>query len=279
MSLSVGPIQSYVPDTAWFDLTKYSDLGTQERVSINLADSNLWLIDSSQLNLITDYAPRIAFLAGQENSDGTGYLAPLGLTTSGSTTGGISVFRDALNADGALSNPEAPLQLGDWVELSSLQGGTQIGFSAAAGGVTTSSSDFLNPSASFNSTNFGSSGSPILWTAYAAPSATNPLLLLGYEDAATADGVSDGVFAIDIGAENFNSIFASANLGQDPTINFAAAEPAPFEMHSALGLLTLGAIVMARRKGWWRRNQPLDLGYDCEATDKQPVTLVQKVSS
>lgn len=50
MTLSVGPIESYIPGSTWFDLTKYSDLGTQEQVSVNLTDSNLWLVDESQLN-------------------------------------------------------------------------------------------------------------------------------------------------------------------------------------------------------------------------------------
>lgn len=46
---------------------------------------------------------------------------------------------------------------------------------------------------------------------------------------------NDGILAIDGGQDNFKAIFATANLGQDATVNLKDAHPAPFEMHSALG--------------------------------------------
>jgi hypothetical protein len=146
MSLSVGPVQSYVPDTAWFDLTQYSDLGTQERVSINLADSNLWLIDSSNLYLPYDYAPRVAFI-----NEGAGYQSPVSMTASGSTTGEVTLFENLSGTNSILPSRNAPLQVGDWVQVSAIEAGTQLNFSVTPNGVfnpgaTSLSTDYtLNP--------------------------------------------------------------------------------------------------------------------------------------
>jgi len=62
MSISVGSIQLYVHGSTWLDMTQYTQFASQERVSINLTSSNLWLIDSSKLFLQSAYTPRIASL-------------------------------------------------------------------------------------------------------------------------------------------------------------------------------------------------------------------------
>jgi hypothetical protein len=259
MSLSVGPIQSYVPGSTWFDLTKYSSLGTQERVSINLADSNLWLIDSSDLYLPYNYAPRIAFI-----NEGAGYQSPVSMTAAGATTGQVTVFSNLSGSNSILPSSNAPLRVGDWVQMSEIQAGTQLHFSVKPNGVVSSSRASLSTDYTLNPTDPYNPNSPIFWTAYADPKATRPIILLGYEDIAgrgSDNDFNDGIIAIDVGVENFRAIFTTANLGQDPRINLrdAQAQAVPFEMHSAAGLLVIGAIVIGRRKGWWRFRKPVDL--------------------
>ncbi|MEB3360443.1 MAG: hypothetical protein VKK04_27210 [Synechococcales bacterium] len=260
MSLSVGPIQRYVPGSTWFDLTKYSNLGTQERVSINLVESDLWLIDSSDLYLPYDYAPRVAFI-----NEGAGYQSPVSMTAMGSTTGEATVFSNLSGINSILPSRNAPLRVGDWVQISEVKANTQLNFSVTPNGVSNPRATPLSTDSSLNPISASNPNSPIFWTAYADPKATKPLLLLAYEDIAgpgSDNDFNDGVLAIDVGQENFNAIFSRANLGQDASANLVdltEAQAAPFEIHSAVGLLVVGAIALARRAGWWRQSQPANL--------------------
>jgi len=250
MSLSVGPIQSYVPGSTWFDLTKYSDLGTQERVSINLAESNLWLIDSSDLYLPYDYAPRIAFI-----NEGAAYQSPIQLSADGATNGTVTVFPNLSGTNSILPNRNAPLQIGDWVQVSEISAGTQLNFSVTPNGVFQP----LSTDYTLNPTNPSNPNSPIYWIAYADPKATKPLILLGFEDIvgrSSDNDFNDGIIAIDIGEDNFNAIFRTSNLGQDPTINLRDAQPVPLEVHPSMGLLLLGLMLGFR---WLTRHHPLKL--------------------
>lgn len=108
MSISVGSIQKYVPGSTWFDLARYNNLATKERVSINLSSSNLWLIDSSQLRLEETYAPRIAFI-----NEGAGYQSILKISSQGATTGEAVVFNNVSAYDSILPNSTGPLYRGD----------------------------------------------------------------------------------------------------------------------------------------------------------------------
>ena len=53
MSITVGPIETYVTDSDLSNPTNYAEVGTQEQVSVNLTSSTLWLVDSSTLNTQT----------------------------------------------------------------------------------------------------------------------------------------------------------------------------------------------------------------------------------
>jgi hypothetical protein len=88
----------------------------------------------------------------------------------------------------------------------------------------------------------------VFWAGYADPDAANPLLILAYEDIAAKgsdNDFNDGIIAVDIGRANFQSIFQTANLGQDTNINLNGAKTVavPFEIHSSLGLIALGSIL------------------------------------
>jgi hypothetical protein len=248
--IAVGSIQHYVPGSTWFDLSKYNNLGTQERVSVNLSKSNLWLIDSSKLVLASDYAPRIAFI-----NEGAGYRSPVNISATGATYGQATVFSDLSGVDSILPSANAPLKRGDWVQLSQLKGGTQVNLSVTPNGVVNPkaiplSTDWKqNPVSPFNP------NSPVFWAAYADPKANNPLLLLAYEDIAgkgSDNDFNDGILALDIGKENFQKIFTSANLGQDAKINLKDAKPVavPFELETTLGLMLLVAVF---GKKLWQR--------------------------
>jgi Domain of unknown function (DUF4114) len=236
MTITVGSIQNYVAGETWFDLSKYQNLATQERVSVNLASSNLWLIDSSHLFLNSTYAPRIAFL-----NEGAGYQSPVKLTASGATNGEATVFQNLSGTNSILPSANAPLRIGDWVQISTILGGTQLNLSVIPNGVTQPKNTPLSTDPSLNPVSVYNPNSPVFWTAYADPSATRPLIILGYEDIVgknSDNDFNDGILAIDVGPENFQAIFTQANLGQTSGANLKSLKPVPvpFDISPTIGL-------------------------------------------
>ncbi|MDX2215602.1 MAG: DUF4114 domain-containing protein [Oculatellaceae cyanobacterium bins.114] len=243
MTITVGSIQNYAPGQTWFDLSRYQNLAVQERVSINLSSSNLWLIDSSHLFLNNTYAPRIAFL-----NEGAGYQSPVKLTATGATNGGATVFQNLSGSNSILPSANAPLKLGDWVQISTIQAGTQLNLSVIPNGVSQPKNTPLSTDPSLNPVSVYNPNSPVFWTAYADPSATRPLIILGYEDIwgrSSDNDFNDGILALDVGPDNFRAILTQANLGQDASVNLREAQPVsvPFELNSALGLAIATLIV------------------------------------
>lgn len=241
--LSVGPIQKYVEGSTWFDLTKYSDFGRAERTSVNLVESNLWLVDPSQLVLEETYAPRIAFL-----NEGAGYQSPINLSVNGATTGDVTVFENLSGSNSILPSANAPLEVGDWAQVSTIQAGSQLNLSVTPNGVFNSNATPLSTDYSLNPTG-PNPDAPAYWVAYADPEATNPLIVLGYEDIAGTNSdndFNDGLLVLDVGETNFQSIFQNANFGQDSSINLGTAEAVPFEAETSIGLLLLFGIVACK---------------------------------
>ncbi len=252
MGITVGNIQSYTAENSWFDLSNYSQLGISERVAVDLESSNLWLIDSSALYLTDDYAPRVAFL-----NEGAGYQSPINVSATGSTTGEATVFSNFSGYNSILPSKGAPLSVGDWVQLSELQGGTQLNFSVTPNGVFQPNRTALSTDSTLNPTSPFNPNSPVFWVAYADPNQTIPLLILGYEDIAGSgsdNDFNDGLLIVDVGEKNFWSIFQSANLGQDATVNLASAKPIPFEVQPLLGLLLIGLAIARSIYIKWRFN-------------------------
>lgn len=239
MTITVGSIQHYVQGQTWFDLNQYAQFGTKERVSVNLASSDLWLVDSSKLFLTNNYAPRIGFL-----NEGAGYQSPVTISASGGTTGSATVFRNLSGYNSVLPNATGPLFRGDWVQLSMMEAGTQLNLSVTPNGVYQPKATPLSTDPSLNPVNRFNPNSPVFWVAYADPNQTLPLLILGYEDIAGSgsdNDFNDGLLVLDVGPQNFQSILAAANLGQDPTINLKDAKPiaVPFDLTSTVGVLAV----------------------------------------
>ncbi len=210
MPISVSSIQSYNPSSSWFNLDSYSQLGLNERNPlVSLPKSNLWLIDVSQLVLSQDYAPRIAFI-----NEGAAYENKIGLTaTFGNKSESVTLFKNLSGSNSILPSSNAPLKLGDWVQLSKLTAGTQINLNIFPNGGSKS----LSTNPDLNPTNPYNTFSPVFWVAYADPFATNPLFLLGFEDIVgpgTDNDYNDGILALDLGLENFNKVYQNYNFGQ-----------------------------------------------------------------
>lgn len=63
MSLTtVASLEAYTSDTSQPSPDNYAEFSQQERVSVNLIDNNLWLVDSSQLNAQTISEPPVTLV-------------------------------------------------------------------------------------------------------------------------------------------------------------------------------------------------------------------------
>jgi hypothetical protein len=256
MALSVGPIQHYTASNSWFNLSKYDKLGIQERNAVDLKASNLWLIDSSDLFLQSSYSPRVAFI-----NEGAGYQSPVKVSASGNTTGEATVFKNLSGYNSILSNSNGPLWRGDWVQLSEIQGGTQLNFSVIPNGnrAALSTDTRLNPTSPYNP------NGPVFWTAYADPKATKPIILLGYEDIAGSgsdNDFNDGILALDVGEANFKAIFSSSNLGQNSKVNLATAKPVPFDLSPSMSLLLLGLFILGTTRRFLKASAATQISFE-----------------
>lgn len=268
MTLTVSPVQSYDETTAWFDLAAYFSFGTNEGNPINSLDqSNLWLIDSSQLTLTSDYAPRIAFI-----NEGAWFSNKINLSLSGESSGSTTIFANLSGYNSILpaTSTTASLAIGDWVELSTITSGTTLTFSVVPNGNRRSlyTDPSLNPTSALNPL------SPVFWVAYADPYATNPVFILGYEDifgSGTDNDYNDGILLLDLGLQNFQTIFESYNFGQPSYTELSSSSTnlrtltttqtyvessslpslptgaAPFELQSSLVFILIVVFAFAKR--------------------------------
>jgi hypothetical protein len=161
MDLSIGPIESYIPGSSWFDLTQYSDLGVQERVSVNLTASNLWLVDESQLNFQDSSEPPIV-LPGE----GKLYESPVQISAIASPEVTLSAVGGSYTTQSESTLPLLPVETGGDVTFSGVNG--EIDSDAAS--ISTSSGQssitviqMMDPNSLTSST---SSDSPLFSTAY-----------------------------------------------------------------------------------------------------------------
>jgi hypothetical protein len=231
MSLSIGTIETYSTE---FDQIQYGDLGTQDSNSLTLSDSNLWLVDSTSLDgLNTDEFN----LDGSTSlySDGDGYLAPMSSTSMESTTGDITVYGSDPNADNILYTSSSSLQISDDVSLLEVEGETQSGSSLTSNSGEVS---FSPADSEFTLTNSG-----------ATIDGTNSSSSLALPDSGDST---------DSGTTTETTVETSSGSASDLALS-ANIQDVPFEMHSALGLLIIAAVVVVRRSQGWRRRQTITL--------------------
>jgi hypothetical protein len=252
MALSVGPIQSYVPGSTWFDLTQYSNLGLKEQVSINLSSSNLWLVDSSQLALPYNYAPRLSVVPTDGVYPSNPNLQPTGvLYTEGIT------FADSSTATVALPNVNTSLGLGAQVQTSAVQGSGQLDAVTTASGIFQTGSPGLSTGYQTSSSSSSSLSSLVPW----ASSTSSGSQTAGANSQTTSPRISGSnqttVNQGNPGASSSGTIVTGGNPNTPqtpPTSNSVDSNPtspkpvpAPFEIHSTLGLLIVLGIVAGRR--------------------------------
>ncbi|MFH7243176.1 MAG: hypothetical protein ACHWZW_10035 [Spirulina sp.] len=243
MTLSVGTIETYVPGSTEFYETQYGNLGTDERESLSLSDSNLWLVDSTALKQSsTDDLSLLALYSASPTTDTEGYLAPMASTTMASTTGNVTIYGSTPTADSVLYTNSSALQLSDGSPLLEVQGGTQ-----SSATLISNSGGGLSPT---TLTNFG--GTSGTSTTTSGTGSTGSFTGGGTDDPSITDG-GDGVGTGDGGGSGTPT---TGGLDGTPDIP-GEVKPVPFELHTSLGLLTLGAIVIVRRSGWWRRRRPV----------------------
>jgi len=128
-----------------------------------------------------------------------------------------------------------------------MEAGTQLNLSVTPNGVYQRNARSLSTDPSLNPVSQYNPNSPVFWVAYADPNQTLPLLILGYEDivgAGSDNDFNDGLLVLDVGPQIFQSIFQSANLGQNPKINLKNAQPVhvPLNLTPAIGILIVIAM-------------------------------------
>lgn len=222
MSVLVSDLHYYNHTDTWFDLSRYQAFGQSERVHVDQQIDNLWTIDSRDLFLNYSYSPKLAFI-----NEGATYRSRLDLEVSGTTTGQVTLFEDVSGSNSIIPSRNAPLRIGDWVQISEIQANSQLDLKLFVNSVVNPKTIALSTDPALNP-NWGNALGRQFWVAYADPSATRPVLILGYEDVvggSSDNDYNDGIFVLDVGIENFNKIFESAKLNKvDANSTIAAAQ-------------------------------------------------------
>ncbi|WOD41536.1 hypothetical protein [Nodosilinea sp. E11] len=232
MSLSVGTIETYSTES---DQIQYDGLNTQESNSLTLSDSNLWLVDTTGLSDQTTDSFSL-YTSTSLYSDGEGYLAPMASTNMESTTGGITMYTRDPNADNILYTSDPSLELSESAPLLAIEGDTQGGSSLSASsgtfGSSTTDSDFTLTNLDATTSDSFASGSLALPGSSGGEGSTA-------EGSAVAGSTATAIEVTEVAS---NDLASAADI-----------KAAPFEIHSAIGLLVLGAMIASRRWGWRRQ--------------------------
>ncbi|MDX2215601.1 MAG: hypothetical protein SFY66_20230 [Oculatellaceae cyanobacterium bins.114] len=229
MDLSVGPIESYIPGSSWFDLTQYSDLGVQEQVSVNLTASNLWLVDKSQLNFQDSAQPPIV-LPGE----GQLYESPVQISAIASPDLTLSQVGGSYTPESSITTTTLPVETGGNVTFSGINGEIDSDGSTlttSSGQSTITVIQMISPSNPISST---SSGSPLFSTAY--PNSDPP-------QTTTTSETPETLFPPTSTLISPPSLTPGTTPGTTPgitpgtPISTTEVVPVPFDINTTLGLL------------------------------------------
>lgn len=252
MSLSVGPVQSYVPGSTWFDLTQYSDFGLQEQVSVTLIPSNLWLVDQSQLNFDDTATANLAFLY-----EGQTYTVSVPLIGEGEASYSLPTLMSAATAYDSSLGFESPWQNSDYTQLSDIQissSASSPGFSDGSG--QSSSSSIIISYPSYLAT-APSPDSPLF---VGSPTSSSSLTDTPTSDSSsTTDGSPPILTTTDLTTPPTTDILTGItatptptgtvppNPSPDPQPSPSAPIPVPFQADTTVGLLLVVLMVAGKR--------------------------------
>lgn len=234
-STTVASVESYTSDSISPRPDNYAEFSDQTQVSLTLTDSNLWLVDTSQLAAqITDTSATVPLLDWTVKSQTTVSLdniaaddRPISLATTSN-----SDFSQYLSSDRSLES---------MLQLSAVSGETQLNGSATGSGLSNSSSFTSgNPSASSSTTSFvsGGDGSSSSGSGFGSSTGT-PISTTSKTSNPPTDG-SD----TPSGTPETPSISTSTSTDQTtpispPNASSPSPVPVPFQLSPSLGLAVL----------------------------------------
>lgn len=215
--VTTGPIQTYVDDSS-LSSTITSQNSTQERVSVTLTDSNLWLVDSSKLSGTTiDSQDQYTLLNLQPENQTTTSFENVNFTATTLSSTGLSTESSYL---------QSSLPDGSALTLTSVTGGTQLssdGMSLTSTGTGGDSTGGTSSGGSGGGSSGSGSGSGSA-SAGAAPASSG-----SSTDSQSTDGTSTQSVSIN----------TQTTVSPQPTVSPQTPEPVPFEVSPAIGLLLL----------------------------------------
>jgi hypothetical protein len=241
-----------VPESSWYDMTQYSDVGVQEEVSVNLTDSNLWLVDDSQLNFQDSSQPPIV-LPGQ----GQLYASPV--QTSAVTTSDVTLSEvgGSYMPESTLKTTTLPVETGGDVTFSGINGeidSDRANLSSSPSGASitiiqmTESGGFAlptNPDSPFVSTAYPNSNPPE--TSSSTTTESPEPLFPTTSSVVSVPGLTPGTPP----STPFSETTSGTSVTSTTPIE---AVPVPFDAHTSVGLLIF--IILFAKK-LYRRYTPM----------------------
>ncbi|MBV6626144.1 MAG: DUF4114 domain-containing protein [Rivularia sp. (in: Bacteria)] len=219
-------------------MPEFQKLVQKERLAVAAEKVSAQKLDASKLFLKNDHDVRVWFI-----NEGAGYRNELAYEAfNGDNYEKGMIFDDVSCKSGCQLNngKNAPLDIGDFVDLGLIEGGTQLNFllrADGADGTRTSNGDIYGSEASLNADNLQH------LMAFAVQAGGRDYLLMGFEDLRKGGDkdYNDAMFVVDLGEDNLTD-------GR----KFAQAAKVPEASNMAAILGVTGAGLMLRRR---RRNK------------------------
>ena len=202
-------VEDYLTDNSGFQalIPEFQKLVQKESLEITADKVSAQKLDASTLFLKHDHNVRVWFI-----NEGAGYKNQLAYeATKGSDYKKAMIFDDiSCKSDCELSNGNnAPLDIGDFVDLGLIKGGTQLNFLLKADGANANpaNGDVYGADASLNS-----DGLQHLM-AFAVQAGGRDYLLMGFEDLRNGGDkdYNDAVFVVDFGEGNLTQAVPEAS--------------------------------------------------------------------
>jgi len=234
-------IEDRLTDDSGFQalIPEFQKLVQKERLAIGAEEVKAQRLDASNLFLKHDHEMRVWFI-----NEGAGYKNQLAYeATKGDDYEKGMIFDDVSCTTGCqLSNGKnAPLDIGDFVDLGLIEGGTQLNFllkADGANGSKTRNGDIYGADESLNS-----DGLQHLM-AFEVNAGGREYLMMGFEDLRNGGDLdyNDAVFVVDFGEGNLTDKPGKPKFAQ------AAKVPEASNMAAIFGVTGAGLMLRRRRK-------------------------------